>query len=1457
MADATRSTGSGSSGRGCQRVWVTEYIREPKLADADLRAYLVLMPHDASTGARSHSRAQPIFGVAFASVQLLGHLSCGSGQDYLSRLGAWLAAEVELATQVAKLVRCVGACSYTVAWRREFRRVMRVPKRLRNTLSDASANPSMGGAAAAAAARARKEQHAPTTSRMVPPASPRADSGGGAGARLRRAAGLVSREPSASLSRVSPMSTRAGGLLGATGASRRSLLLAQVAGGGAASAAASRRSSLMLLMQAQHPLDHAAATASGMLGSAGGAGVGPRTTGLGIGGGRAGSFTSGRQAVLRRTTSAVGFGTLAGGGEAGGTGRAAGALAPPSPLGAAVASRAASFVAVRAVAAVARLRAGLRSDGPLLPGLGAADERADLHDAAADASSHGGTGGIASALSRPDSGQASSPNAGAGAAPTPGAAAAPSPPPRRRRNGGSTPCSPSPSRVHRAGRSARSSCSALFPPPRDPTRGDSGASEPEAEDVEGQGRRGAHGPGRPSSAGRDSAARQALLASPFPGALAAAAHSFRRSSSSARTHTHTVSASAALDSSALPSRAHTVSAVLDSPPATSRAHTLDSPTAHSRAHAHALDSPATHSRRGTATGITSTGAGMHGPPSPGAASSSAGSPRPRSAGRGWGAGGFSHTAPERVAVSLVEVAPVLLDAEGVGLAGGGAPRELRGKLVRQDSGTSLVLQDVGTTSVTTVAWGPGDAGGGGGGGGAAAAALGSPAAGGRTSAVALTAIPEEHAAAAAAVGDGWGARSAGGELVSPLRPPPMAADSFWAARGALQQRQQHPHQPQPFAAGFPGALSGGAASSASVALLDSEADTGAAEGTSACALPTLLLGPAAGSAAVLDRLTPGAGGGGGQQQQQQQHHHNHNHSVLPSLVLGMASGTMDLRPTESLADLDSSAYGSGVGGAGPYGGSGGGGARALHSSGSIFGGFGAGLPGPDSYEQRPLQLPQQLQLRPHPARPPYAAFGAGSLAAAAMESGAGEAEGAAAAAAIVGTAHVLAKGGAGGRRAQSTHATAAVLLGAPSNAAAVRLGRARSGSAASAASPLPPPDQGGCGPPPRRPPSHGSSPGRPAALSAGNLGGPGGLPDGGYLGDWGGNLSQPLPGARPEARRAASAVPGGASSGGGGGGGTAALFGSSGGYSPLGSRGALQPLSYGKEAELHLAMFSVDAPDPGEPGPQGQGSGRGRTGPAGAEVLNLEFSSAFATVAATGAGAGGHVIEHMTLQAKHRSAAAGAGGGVPVGSNWANFRGSAMEALATSHSCVTILFCDIIGFTNMCKEVSAMTVMRFLNTLYMKFDELIDIYGTYKVETIGDCYMVAGGLVRTDGEGNKSVIGDGSEDALHAVRVMSFAKDAPEVVEGRGATVAAPWPALLWRAGGAEGMMKLRGCGRLAASLLPALSARCGLGSCAHGAQGVGPDSRDPGTGAPHRLCIVLLVGQEGQDVAVLGIIPA
>ncbi|GFR48461.1 hypothetical protein Agub_g10364, partial [Astrephomene gubernaculifera] len=97
--------------------------------------------------------------------------------------------------------------------------------------------------------------------------------------------------------------------------------------------------------------------------------------------------------------------------------------------------------------------------------------------------------------------------------------------------------------------------------------------------------------------------------------------------------------------------------------------------------------------------------------------------------------------------------------------------------------------------------------------------------------------------------------------------------------------------------------------------------------------------------------------------------------------------------------------------------------------------------------------------------------------------------------------------------------------------------------------------------------------------------------------------------------------------------------------------------------------------------------------------------------------------------------------------------------VATAHESVTVLFSDIKGFTEMCKQVPPAAVMTFLNDLYTRFDSLTDVYGVYKVETIGDCYMVAGGLMERDEEGyGRAVRGQGNSDPLHAMRVVDFAR---------------------------------------------------------------------------------------------------
>lgn len=67
------------------------------------------------------------------------------------------------------------------------------------------------------------------------------------------------------------------------------------------------------------------------------------------------------------------------------------------------------------------------------------------------------------------------------------------------------------------------------------------------------------------------------------------------------------------------------------------------------------------------------------------------------------------------------------------------------------------------------------------------------------------------------------------------------------------------------------------------------------------------------------------------------------------------------------------------------------------------------------------------------------------------------------------------------------------------------------------------------------------------------------------------------------------------------------------------------------------------------------------------------------------------------------------------------------QVIGDSHEHVVILFSDIVGFSTMASTMSAVEVFLMLSNLYYAFDRLVDKYGVYKVETIGDGYMLASG----------------------------------------------------------------------------------------------------------------------------------
>jgi adenylate cyclase len=84
------------------------------------------------------------------------------------------------------------------------------------------------------------------------------------------------------------------------------------------------------------------------------------------------------------------------------------------------------------------------------------------------------------------------------------------------------------------------------------------------------------------------------------------------------------------------------------------------------------------------------------------------------------------------------------------------------------------------------------------------------------------------------------------------------------------------------------------------------------------------------------------------------------------------------------------------------------------------------------------------------------------------------------------------------------------------------------------------------------------------------------------------------------------------------------------------------------------------------------------------------------------------------------------------------------RAIADAHAEATILFADIVGFTTMSESLPPEKVVALLDELFSEFDQITERYDLEKIKTIGDAYMVAGGIP------------EGREDHAEAVAAMAL-----------------------------------------------------------------------------------------------------
>jgi adenylate cyclase len=94
------------------------------------------------------------------------------------------------------------------------------------------------------------------------------------------------------------------------------------------------------------------------------------------------------------------------------------------------------------------------------------------------------------------------------------------------------------------------------------------------------------------------------------------------------------------------------------------------------------------------------------------------------------------------------------------------------------------------------------------------------------------------------------------------------------------------------------------------------------------------------------------------------------------------------------------------------------------------------------------------------------------------------------------------------------------------------------------------------------------------------------------------------------------------------------------------------------------------------------------------------------------------------------------------------------KTIANGHQVVTVMFADLVGFTAMSRKTDPAALVGILNSIFTAFDIIVEKNKVEKIKTIGDCYMMVGGLP-THRDDHAHAVADSALEMLQALNQLN------------------------------------------------------------------------------------------------------